>query len=111
VKAEQLLKQNSGRPLTGSYLTHGRVLVVIPALGIALLLGAIFALANGSEHIAFDRILGAIWAKFTGTTMGLTREEEVIIFSLRLPRIALSMAVGAALAISGAAFQALLRNP
>ncbi|MCI0663041.1 MAG: iron ABC transporter permease [Acidobacteria bacterium] len=111
MKAEQLLKQNTGRSLAGGYLTHSRVLVVIPSLAIALLLGSLFALAIGSEHIAFDRILGAIWAKLTGMPIGLTPEEEVIIFSLRLPRIALSMAVGAALAMSGAAFQALLRNP
>lgn len=111
MKAEQLLKQNTGRPLAGGYLTHSRVLVVIPSLIIALFLGSLFALAIGSEHIAFDRILGAIWTKLTGMQIGLTPEEEVIIFSLRLPRIALSMAVGAALAMSGAAFQALLRNP
>jgi iron complex transport system permease protein len=111
VKAEELLKQNTGQPLARGYLTHHRVLVVIPGLCIALFLGSLFALGTGSEHIAFDRILGAVWAKLTGMTVGLTREEEVIIFSLRMPRIALSMAVGAALAISGAAFQALLRNP
>jgi iron complex transport system permease protein len=109
MKAEPLLKQNTS--LAAGYLTQSRVLVVIPTLVISLLLGSLIALANGSEHIAFERILGAIWARLTGMTMGLTREEEVIIFSLRMPRIALSMAVGAALATSGAAFQALLRNP
>jgi iron complex transport system permease protein len=47
----------------------------------------------------------------TGTVSTLSREQDVILFSLRLPRIGLAIGVGAALAIAGAAFQALLRNP
>src|SRR5262249_28836399 len=53
----------------------------------------------------------ALLAKATGAVPTLSREQEVIIFSLRLPRIALAIGVGAALAMAGAAFQALLRNP
>lgn len=36
---------------------------------------------------------------------------EVIVFDLRLPRIILAAGVGAALSLSGAAYQGLLRNP
>jgi iron complex transport system permease protein len=36
---------------------------------------------------------------------------DVILFSVRLPRIMLASVAGAALALAGAAFQALLRNP
>jgi iron complex transport system permease protein len=97
--------------LAGGYLTARRALVVILALGSALVIGSLCSLAIGSEHVAIDQIFGALWAKVTGSATPLTREHEVIIFSLRMPRIALSLAVGAALSIAGAAFQALLRNP
>jgi iron complex transport system permease protein len=41
----------------------------------------------------------------------LTREHELIVFELRLPRIILAIGAGAALSIAGAAYQSLLRNP
>ncbi|MEL6335920.1 MAG: iron ABC transporter permease [Pseudomonadota bacterium] len=37
--------------------------------------------------------------------------EQAIVWEIRLPRIALGIAVGAALAVSGAALQGVLRNP
>jgi iron complex transport system permease protein len=38
-------------------------------------------------------------------------DDRLVIFGLRLPRIALGIAVGASLSVAGASFQALLRNP
>ena len=78
---------------------------------LALVIGSFSALAIGSEYIAVNQIFAAIWSKLVGTTIRLSPEQEVIIFSLRLPRVVLSLGVGASLAIAGAAFQALLRNP
>jgi ABC-type Fe3+-siderophore transport system permease subunit len=96
---------------TYSYLTRRRALIVISALLGALLVSAVAAAGLGSEHVAAGGLLPAIISKLTGTVSPLSREQEVIIFSLRLPRIALAIGVGAALAVAGAAFQALLRNP
>ncbi len=39
------------------------------------------------------------------------RNEEMIIWNIRLPRVLLALCVGASLALAGAAFQGLLRNP
>lgn len=86
-------------------------MLMLGALGAVLVCAAIIALALGSEFIAPREIVAAVWAKFTGAASPLAREQEVIIFSLRLPRILLALGVGAALALAGAAFQALLRNP
>lgn len=111
MKAETLLEQNAP-PLAGTgYLTRRRTLAVLIGLGAALLIAAMVALAIGSEHVAAAQLFAALWAKLTGAASPLTREQEVIIFHLRLPRIALALGVGAALAMAGAAFQALLRNP
>ena len=46
-----------------------------------------------------------------GQSAQLPTEYRLIIFDLRLPRIVLGMLVGGALSVSGAGFQALLRNP
>jgi len=47
-----------------------------------------------------------------GALLGQGGEEtRVIVFSLRLPRLALALGVGAALALAGAALQTLLANP
>ena len=39
------------------------------------------------------------------------KNEEMIIWNIRLPRVVLAFCVGASLALAGAAFQGLLRNP
>lgn len=117
MKAETLSKkswQNLNPPLTavvGGYLTRRRAMLVVLVLGALLVVGALLALAIGSEHVPFPQLTAALLAKVTGTASTLSREQEVIVFSLRLPRIALAIGVGAALAMAGAAFQALLRNP
>lgn len=111
---EQRIEKGANRPLGASvksHLTGRRTLIVIGVLLIALFGAAVASLNVGSEHIAAGRIFPALISKVTGTASALSREQDVIIFSLRLPRIALAISVGAALAIAGASFQALLRNP
>ncbi len=95
----------------GSYLTRRQATIVMLTLGLALIFCAMFALAIGSESIATRQILTAMIAKLSGAASGLTLEQDVIVFGLRLPRIGLAIGVGAALAMAGASFQALLRNP
>jgi iron complex transport system permease protein len=114
MKAEMLIEEEPDRSLVKGvrgYLTKRRALIVLSALGVALILAALASLAAGSEHVAIDRIFHATAAKMARTASPLSREHEVIVFDLRLPRIALAIGVGAALAIAGASFQALLRNP
>jgi iron complex transport system permease protein len=83
------------------FLTAGRALLTLAALTVLVLVLALIALALGSEPISLGSVL-------QGT---LTREQEAIIYGLRLPRIGLALCVGGALAVSGASFQSLLRNP
>jgi iron complex transport system permease protein len=114
MKAETLIEQDSKRSpgdLGRSYLTVRRALIVISILLLALFGFAFASLSLGSEHIAAGQLFPALISKLIGTASPLSREHDVIIFSLRLPRIALAIGVGAALAVAGAAFQALLRNP
>jgi iron complex transport system permease protein len=81
------------------------------SLCVGMVIASICSLALGSEHVGIGNIVEALWAKATGAASPISPEQEIILFGLRVPRIALSLGVGAALAIAGAAFQALLRNP
>lgn len=56
-------------------------------------------------HIIAENTLGLGWLE------DVPKNEEMIIWNIRLPRVLLAFGVGAALALAGAAFQGLLRNP
>ena len=68
------------------------------------------ALGLGAIHIAFADVVGAIANALLGKA-SMPSEEELILFSVRLPRILFAGIVGASLSLGGVVFQALLRNP
>jgi iron complex transport system permease protein len=86
---------------TKGFLTASRAATTLGVLALLVLLVAMIALALGSESVGLREIL----------TRELTTEQDAIIFGFRLPRIALAVCVGGALAVAGASFQSLLRNP
>lgn len=57
-----------------------------------------------------SRVVGAsdVWAALTGGDVDSTVHD--IVFTVRVPRVMLGLLIGAALSVSGAVFQALLRN-
>jgi iron complex transport system permease protein len=73
-------------------------------LFLLLLAASLFALSVGAAGLP----LRAVMAALTGTADPLTR---TIVLDLRLPRIALALVAGGGLALAGAIFQAVLRNP
>ena len=85
-------------------------------LQISALMAAIFlalcviSLSIGSVHIGLGQVLQSLYAYLTGGH-SLSSQEELIIFSVRLPRIIFAGIVGASLSLGGVVFQALLRNP
>ncbi|MEK7829611.1 MAG: iron ABC transporter permease, partial [Acidobacteriota bacterium] len=95
----------------GAHLTRQRAVIALLTLVITLIVCSLFALTVGSEHVGTWQIFAAMAARLTGAVSGLSLEQDVIVFGLRLPRIGLAVGVGASLAMAGAAFQALLRNP
>ena len=68
------------------------------------------ALCLGTIHIAINDVVGAIVGALSGQ-VSAPSEEELILFSVRLPRILFAGIVGASLSLGGVVFQALLRNP
>jgi iron complex transport system permease protein len=82
----------------------------------ALLLGVLFVLVvislrMGAYPIAVRDILMTLFNGALGRRDQIPSEFSLVVFGLRLPRIALGILVGAALSTAGAGFQALLRNP
>ncbi len=75
------------------------------------LLGGVFlvslaSLATGATDVSIVTVL----AKLT-QGQPLSRIEQVVLVDIRLPRLAMGLCVGAALAVSGAVMQGVFRNP
>ncbi|HEX5149060.1 MAG TPA: iron chelate uptake ABC transporter family permease subunit, partial [Candidatus Limnocylindrales bacterium] len=71
------------------------------------------AVAFGSVPIAPLDTLAIVTDRSFGLDLGRSWSPaaETIVWDLRLPRVLTSMVVGTALAVAGATFQGLLRNP
>ncbi|BBU59528.1 putative siderophore transport system permease protein YfhA (plasmid) [Mameliella alba] len=76
----------------------------LPALFLLLAAGLVVATGLGSSFISPERVLAAL------TGVG-SRIDGVIVWTLRLPRVALAVLAGMALALAGALMQRALRNP
>ncbi|WP_028782242.1 FecCD family ABC transporter permease [Thalassobacillus devorans] len=76
------------------------LMVIFTAL---ILLTMVISLGTGYSSVSFDRILPA----FLGQG---TFKEEFVLFSIRLPRIIITLLAGMALALSGAILQGITRN-
>ena len=82
------------------------------ALGLALLagvwVGALPLPPGAVVRTLLDRLLGPLGIDLPG---GLDATQAAVLLQLRLPRVLLAALVGAGLAISGAAYQGVFRNP
>nr|WP_185845968.1 iron ABC transporter permease [Kibdelosporangium aridum] len=78
---------------------------------VLLVLAAFSALLLGVSNLGYQRVLQEIWSQVTGGVSPLSSREAAILWYLRAPRVVLAALVGGALAISGAAFQGVFRNP
>ncbi|MFC8619801.1 FecCD family ABC transporter permease [Micromonospora purpureochromogenes] len=83
---------------------RGRRTAVAVAAALALLLAVLASLALGSRPLGVGQVWDALVAPDGGTASTIVRE-------LRMPRTALGLVVGLALAVAGVLFQALTRNP
>jgi iron complex transport system permease protein len=76
-----------------------------------LLASVVLALKLGAVPVSVTELVWDLGRIALGRANELPSEYRMIVFDLRLPRILLGILVGAALSVSGASFQALLRNP
>jgi iron complex transport system permease protein len=92
-------------------LTPSRVLKTCAVLLGVLFVMMVMSLRMGAYPIAVRDIVLTLFNGAIGRREQIPSEFSLVVFGLRLPRIALGILVGAALSTAGAGFQALLRNP
>jgi iron complex transport system permease protein len=73
----------------------------------ALLVGALV----GPVHIGVGGVLQGTFAHVFGLHSHLSATDDAILAQIRLPRVVLGAIVGATLALAGAAYQGVFRNP
>jgi len=85
---------------------------ILLGLGTCAVLAALIALGTGAVAISPLQVIAILLAQF-GIDAGVlvVPQQDAVLMSVRLPRVLLSLAVGAVLGIGGAALQALFRNP
>jgi len=90
--------------MKGSRSTGARHGLALAGLGVAAVAAILLSTRYGAVGMNLAEVLAAIRGSGDPATVTIVRE-------LRLPRAVLAALVGGALALSGAGFQALLRNP
>src|SRR5688572_15629251 len=86
----------------------------IPGLliaGILLLVAIALAFVVGRYPIGIGDVLSVLGGKLIGRSGDVPTAVESVVLQVRGPRVLAAVLVGAALAVAGAAFQGLFRNP
>jgi iron complex transport system permease protein len=86
---------------------------LLAAAGAALAGSAMLAVLAGPVRLDPVAVLVELAGRLplVDTTSGLSQQETAILWQLRLPRVVLGGLVGAMLALAGAAYQGVFRNP
>jgi iron complex transport system permease protein len=82
---------------------------LLTGLAVALVASMVMAVGIGPVAIPFGEVWRTLLAELAGDGAGGPR--AVIVTQIRFPRVLLAAVVGAGLAVSGVAVQALVRNP
>jgi iron complex transport system permease protein len=95
--------------VAGARLRAAPLAVALAGLGGA----ALVAVLVGPVRLAPGAVLAELAGRLPGVNArsGLSRQEAAILWELRLPRVVLGGLVGAMLAMAGAAYQGVFRNP
>lgn len=98
--------------------THGksgknRLSLAAILTGLAALLtgGIVFAVCVGKYPVMPGESLRILWSTLLGQPSGAAEMTVNVVLGLRIPRILASIFVGAALSVSGAAYQGIFKNP
>ena len=78
-----------------------------------LLVSLVIGVLAGPIHLGVGAVLESAAARLhiPGATTSLTPTEEAILWQIRVPRVILGALVGAMLAVAGATYQGVFRNP
>jgi iron complex transport system permease protein len=86
--------------------------VIIAGFGLALVIATLLSLSIGAVSIPVADILILLFKKIgLYSSQQVDEMHTIVLASIRLPRILMTVLIGGALGISGAALQGLFRNP
>lgn len=106
------LTATPGSLAASAQATRRRHGILLCSLGGLLLIAALVAVGVGPVSIPPDMVVRIIAGELGVRTPEVWSESDhSIVWLIRLPRVILGIFVGAALALSGVAIQALVRNP
>ena len=94
--------------MTAADKRYARRFAVLGVVFLAVLLGSLLL---GRYALSPGQLLHMLWTKVTGGAADWPLSDDKVVFAVRLPRVAAAALVGAALAVSGAAYQGMFRNP
>ena len=83
--------------------------LVLSVCGLLLAISFVAGSARGAYAISPLQLIDVVWGIFVGAAQ--TTPEHMVFMNIRLPRLLLGVAAGAALGLSGALMQGLFRNP
>lgn len=89
----------------------GRAALVFASAAAALAAAVLWSFSVGRFPVAAADVARALWSSLGGGDSGLAPNVEALVLQVRTPRIIAAIAVGAALAAAGAAYQNLFKNP
>jgi iron complex transport system permease protein len=102
--------QAPARRLAGAWTRARRSpAIVVTVLCIVLLVTATIAATIGAAGIPLPRLMAA--AGLSAGDANLIERDRLVLWSIRLPRIAMACLIGAMLAAAGTIMQGLFRNP
>lgn len=87
---------------------YARRFAVLGAVFLAVLLGSLLV---GRYALSPGQLVHMLWTRISGGAADWPLSDDKVVFAVRLPRVAAAALVGAALAVSGAAYQGMFRNP
>ncbi|MGJ3241745.1 MAG: FecCD family ABC transporter permease [Opitutales bacterium] len=93
-------------------ITQPYRLPAVAGIGVLAITAGLWAVTTGPTAITLAEALRATLSGwFKAGPAAETGLAQTIVFDIRLPRVVLGLGVGASLALAGAIFQALFRNP
>lgn len=92
-------------------MSRARAPVVAGVLVALLAVEVVASVCIGSFPIGPRTVVRVLFGAITGADGDWTPAEHAVVVVVRLPRIGAALLVGAALAVAGAAYQTMLRNP
>ncbi|MDG5471133.1 iron ABC transporter permease [Jeotgalibacillus sp. ET6] len=98
------------KPSTRTSLAN-KVWIGYSLSSIFLVIAFCLAITIGSVQVPLKEMLQIFWGSLFGTQGELDQTLKTIVVDIRFPRVVLAALVGASLAIAGASFQGLLKNP